>query len=217
RNHRVMNISRSECKLSSCCLKNVSLDIANMERDSLVNIFKDTKDINGIVFSQRFRMQRAAKKNKEFIEEYKTNVLATSNIIEAYREYQQERKCEKVGSIILVGSTYSKSIGLDQNWSYHACKYAQEALVNYYAVHSYGKFSINLVCPSTYIKEGSEEYWEGSRKNAIWNRYPVRKLATAKLMANNIVDILINSTLFNTGNKIMLDGGVSHIYHDQEI
>ena len=50
----------------------------------------------------------------------------------------------------------------------------------------------------------------------MWRRYPVQKLATAKCIAKNVVDILINSTLFNTGNKIMLDGGVSHLYHDQE-
>ena len=67
------------------------------------------------------------------------------------------------------------------------------------------------------MKKGSEEYWNRSRKGEIWKKYPVKNLASARSIANNIVDILIGSTLLNTGNKIMLDGGVSHLYHDQEI
>ena len=78
-------------------------------------------------------------------------------------------------------------------------------------------FSINLVCPATFMKEGSEEYWMNNPKSEIWKKYAAKKIATAKFVAVSIVNILLNSTLFNTGNRIMLDGGVSHIYHDQDI
>jgi len=217
RNYQVMNISRSKCLISSCHLSNISLDISELSSIEILDIFRDLEKIDGIIFSQRFRRDGANCNNKDYINEYQTTVIATSIIIEAYLKYQQMSVKNNVGSIILVGSTYSKSIGLDQNWSYHTCKYAQEALVNYYSVHSNGKFSINLVCPATYMKEGSEEYWNKSHKAEIWKRYSVKQLATARSIANNIIDILIGSTLFNTGNKIMLDGGVSHIYHDQEI
>ena len=217
RNHEVINISRSKCLISSSHLSNISLDISDLMNADVSYLFKDLEKIDGIIFSQRFRKEGVSCKSDYYIDEYKTTVIARSIIIEAYLKYQEFSGKNNVGSIILVGSTYSKSVGLDQNWSYHACKYAQEAIVNYYAVHSCGKFSINLVCPATYMKKGSEEYWNRSRKGEIWKKYPVKNLASARSIANNIVDILIGSTLLNTGNKIMLDGGVSHLYHDQEI
>lgn len=217
RNFEVMNISRSKCLISSTYLTNVTLDISVLNRLHISKIFRNADKIDGIIFSQRFRNQGEICKDEDHIDEYKTTVVATSIIIEEYRKYQQMNSKNNIGSIILVGSTYSKSIGLDQNWSYHTCKYAQEALVNYYAVHSDGKFSINLVCPATYMKEGTEKYWRSNRKSEIWEKYSVKQLATVQDMAINVVNILICSTLFNSGNKIMLDGGVSHIYHDQEI
>ena len=117
-----------------CNLSNISLDISDFKNIDILDIFKDVEKIDGIIFSQRFRRDRVTSKSEDYIDEYKTTVVATSIIIEAYRKYQQINAKNNVGAIILVGSTYSRSIGFDQDWSYHSCKYAQEALVNYYSV-----------------------------------------------------------------------------------
>ena len=215
--YEVINISRSNLETISKNLTNINKDLISLDKHEVSQIFNQFDNLDGIIFSQRFRKRESSIQTENYVDEYKSSVISTSNIIEAYREYQHSRVTQSIGSIILVGSTYSSSIGFDQDWSYHACKFAQEALVKYYSVHSQGKFSINLVCPASYMKEGTEEYWTNSPKSEIWKKYPVKKLAGAKFIAMSIVDLLLNSTLFNTGNKIMLDGGVSNIYHDQDI
>ena len=69
---------------------------------------------------------------------------------------------ENFTRVVLIGSSYASKVGYDQSWSYHVCKAAQLSLVRFFSIRSNGFYSINLLSPATYMKQGSEDYWTTS-------------------------------------------------------
>lgn len=203
-----------EFKADSNNMTHEKFDLNNFNERELNNIFERYPRISGICFSQRYRKSTDYKKTNT--DEYAVMVKAIGSIIDLYIKYRKQRKDnDYLTRILIIGSTYSKSVGYDQGWEYHTCKASQAALVRFFSNNSNGFFNINMLSPATFMKNDSEEYWRESKKTQIWNSYPVKKLAHLSIVAKEAAAILTRSTIYNSGNNIMLDSGISHLYNDQ--
>ncbi len=186
-------------------------DMGKMKKEEYVNLFDKYWPLKGLCFAQRYRGKT------DCIEEYKVMVEGTANALEAFiRILESKPSLDLKPAIVVVGSTYAERVGFDQGWSYHASKSSQLALVRYYAMHNKGLFTINMVSPSTYKKEGSEIYWKNSDKEKHWNNLAPGRLANVREIAKEITTILTSEGLFMSGNNIYLDAGINNLYHDQQ-
>ena len=208
---KCISISRTTNELKRDSVIEHKLDLMNFEEEELEEVFSQDYTYDTVVFSQRYR----SNDQSIYSDEYKVQVESTARIISKLIEKLEINRQEKVCSIVIVGSTYAEGVGHDQNWGYHACKAGQYSLTKYFAVRSRGRFNINYACPATFMKEESREYWQDSEKQRIWRNYPSKKLASDTEIAIAIREITKNKSIFNNGNMIMLDGGVSHLYNDQ--
>ena len=194
----------------------LDINLADCTIETLLNIYKEYYPISGICFAQRYRSNLKLTKKDDDNQEYLVMVRSIALATQALINYFEHFKIKTFKTrIVVIGSTYSVSSGYDQEWNYHACKAAQYSLVKFYALRSEGRFNINMISPATYIKSGAKKYWEKSEKSTIWSNYPTKELSTALTVANETINLITNSSIFNSGNNIFVDGGVSHLYHDQ--
>ena len=210
-NIKCISISRTRGMLRREEVIEHELDLIKFEDEELEKIFMHGYTIDTVIFSQRYR----AEKEIVYSDEYKVQVESTAKIIRRLIKRLDENKQNTVCSIVIVGSTYAEEVGMDQDWGYHACKAGQYSLTKFFALRSEGRFTINYACPATYVKEGTQDYWNRQEKQRIWNKYPTKRLATDGEIAQAIIELAKNKNIFNNGNIIMLDGGVSNLYHDQ--
>lgn len=196
----------------------VNLDLRTAEIEDFERIMLNNWPISSICFSQRYRANKDLNENKKSssASEYDVMVLATSRAIEALRNCYCKNSHDGIFTrIVVIGSTYSVSVGHDQELSYHLCKSGQFALVKFYSLNANGRFNINLLSPATYVKKGAEKYWEKTTKADIWGKLSPKRLARVEEIAEEAVDLMTMSSIFNSGNNIFLDGGTSHLYPDQ--
>lgn len=208
------NIEDNELSIQS---KTEYCDLSFFTTEEYIHLFEKYYPIESICFSQRYRNFKK-KLDKDFLEEYKVMVLSIKKALEAFNEVRS-KKSNQVDNlftrILIIGSTYSDSIGLDQDWSYHACKSSQLSLVRYYALRSNSNFNINMLSPATYIKKEKKKYLEDSSKAELWSKYPPQRLANVQEIALEAFNLLTASSIFNNGNNIFLDAGIRNLYHDQ--
>ena len=84
-----------------------------------------------------------------------------------------------------------------------------------FSVRSNGYYSINLLSPATYMKQGSEDYWKGQEKYKFWKTFSPKGLATAKEISTTVFNFLNEGSPLISGNEIFLDGGLFNLYPDQ--
>ena len=72
-----------------------------------------------------------------------------------------------------------------------------------------------MLSPATYIKNEAESYWEKQPKANIWENYHIKRLATVKEIANSAYNLMTQSSRYINGNNILIDGGISNLYNDQ--
>ena len=212
--HRVLGLSRRVPQLPSSLIGFYThLPVDLVSTSELKASLKSTNlsPINKVCFCQRYRED--AKTNLSPLKEYVVNVLSTSLILDSLLESSQANKSNL--NVVVVGSSYSFSAGLDQSFSYHACKHALMGLVRYYAVNTDNSCSINLVSPPTYIKRGAEEYWRNTSKSHLWSRLPHEHIPHVEEVISALLLILNNPINLMNGQNIVLDGGTSVIYPDQ--
>ena len=217
--HRVLIVSRNKsnftCQSRNCEI--IELDLLNLKRNIISEIFKNEIQFDGICFAQRYRSNEKIIINKS-IEEYKVMVDATAQIMIQINEYLAHINNKNYDSflrILIIGSSYATRVGKDQDWSYHAVKSAQLSLIKYFSINSNGLFNINMLSPGTFIKEGSESFWQDHPKNEHWKKNASLGLIKSSLLAEQALDIMTKSSIYFSGNNINLDAGLSHLYHDQ--
>ena len=201
-------------------IKHEECDLEEFSIDSFINLFCKYKTISAICFSQRCRNNSNKNIDDFYTKEYKVMVRSISRALDAFNIYKKENCSDKISfftRILIIGSTYSNLIGLDQDSNYHACKFAQLGLVKFYALQSKSNYNINMLSPATYIKKGAEQYWEDNLKSKIWSNYPMNRLAKVNDIAKEAYNILTLSSEFTSGNNIIIDSGVSNLYNDQQI
>ena len=69
--------------------------------------------------------------------------------------------------------------------------------------------------PATFIKEGTNHYWEKTKTFENWKNYPSNGLINAKDIAKSIIQLIDQSSPFISGNEIYIDGGLFNLYPDQ--
>ena len=108
-------------------------------------IKKEYKNIQGIIFLQKFRP--VVKSKNDLALELRVSVESTKIIIEFFKDMFVENSSK---SIVVIGSIASKFVAQEQSIDYHIAKSALVGLVNYYAVSLASKgIHINMLSPST--------------------------------------------------------------------
>ena len=205
-------------KYKTISIKHEECDLAKFTKNCFLNLFNKYDSISSLCFSQRFRNDNKTNLDEFHIEEYKVMVLSISKAIEAFKIYKNNLSINKNNNftrILVIGSVYSESIGLDQDYNYHACKFAQLGLIRYFALQSKATFNINMLSPATYIKEGAEKYWKDHPKSELWDNFPMKRLAKVNDIAKEAFGILTTSSEFLNGNNLIVDSGVINLYNDQ--
>ena len=213
KNHNVIYIGREKTIQDSHNLKFIEHDLEKISFDDFISIFKSIGEINGICFTHRYRK----KEEKRFADEVNVMIEPIAQCMEALIQYQSNKEINYnfFTRVIITGSSYSSRVGIDQDWMYHASKAAQLSLVRYFSIRSNGKYSINLLSPATYMKDGSYDYWKEHKKFKNWRNFPTQGLLSAKEVALSIIDFLEKNSPFISGNEIMIDGGLFNLYPDQ--
>ena len=187
------------------------LDLSNCSSKDVSCFLAESGPFDGFAFCQRFR---AVDLNDEtsFIEEYRVTVYSTLLIINSYLNSYPDQQAL---SVVVVGSTYASHVGFDQPPGYHCSKAAQKSLVKTLSNRFRGRLIINMFSPPTFVKDGAEGYWSSSSKASIWNSLPAAKLPSVEQIADAIILTLLNPNPYISGNDILTDGGLSHLYFDQ--
>ena len=209
-------VGRSKNIIKESSINYLHYDLEKLTTNDFYSIFKKIKNINGICFTQRYRSKN--ENDNQFINEANLMVGTVAICMEALIKFNYEKTITEKNftRVILMGSSYASKVGYDQNWSYHACKAAQKSLVSYFAVRSKGSYSINLLSPATYIKKGTEDYWETQEKYQYWKKYTSKGLATAKEISKAVFNFMNDSSPLISGNEIFMDGGLFNLYPDQD-
>lgn len=199
-------------------INHVALDLSKATKDEIKDVINKLQPIDKIIFSQRFRANdNLQNKEQDASTEFRINVetiaLFMEELITLLNTTFEDQDFVKIA---IIGSTYAERAGYDQDWSYHASKAAQQGLIRYYSIKSKGLYNINSFSPPTFVKEGAEQYWEKDMKSNIWEKYPAQQLLTADKLAKEIIGILEALSKWTSGNNIIIDSGVSYIYHDQQ-
>ncbi len=214
-NNNVICIGRTSTKNVNPNVKFLRNDLEKITFDDYISIFKLLGKIDGICFAQRYRSK--ANETNKFINEANIMIEPIANCMDALIKYQSNKKMNKENftKVIVVGSSYSSRVGYDQDWGYHVSKAAQLSLVRYFSIRSKGKYSINLLSPATFIKEGTNDYWKNTKTFENWKNYPSQGLINVKDIAKSIIQLIDQSSPFISGNEIYIDGGLFNLYPDQ--
>ena len=199
-------------------IKHEECDLGRFTVNCFLNLFNKYDSISSLCFSQRFRSENKTNLDEFHLEEYNVMVLSICRAIEAFKIYKNNSPSNEninFTRILVIGSVYSESIGLDQDHNYHACKFAQLGLIRYFALQSKASFNINMLSPATYVKKGAEKYWNDHSKSELWDSYPMKRLAKVNEIAKEAFNILTASSEFLNGNNLIIDSGVINLYNDQ--
>jgi NAD(P)-dependent dehydrogenase (short-subunit alcohol dehydrogenase family) len=111
----------------------------------------------------------------------------------------------------MISSIASRSVADEQDEGYHAAKSGLLGLCRYYA-HRLGPREIRVNCVSlgTILKENSKKFFlEQKELHELYCRItPLRRMGTAKEVAEVVGFLLSEKASFITGQEIVVDGGV---------
>ncbi|MBR9691148.1 SDR family oxidoreductase [Candidatus Woesearchaeota archaeon] len=181
--------------------RNLSVDFFELDLEKTENVKKVLKkviDKNGkvknLIFTQRYRGNEYSWQG-----ELQVSVNATKEVIEYCTD-----KFEESGSIVIISSVASLYIVKEQPLAYHVAKAAQNKMVDYYAARLGEKdIRVNGILPGT-IDKGLKEPSKNLKKEV-----PLKKMVTPAEIANMIKFLCSNDASGLTGQKIVMDGGVS--------
>ena len=219
----IISVSRDSIDKKIKKLVNHQMDILNTDSEEIKKFIENYWPIKAICFCQRYRFNsefKTTSQSQHPINEYKLSVDFIGKFIDQFMEFLDMRKnIEEIFpiKILIIGSTYSKHSGFDQDWSYHCTKAAQASLVKYYSIRTRGDFTINMLSPATFIKEGAKYYWQNQKKFALWKNYSNKGLATVNQIAEASIHYLFKSSIYINGQNIIIDNGLSNLYPDQGI
>jgi len=180
---------------------NISADIT-FDGDLKIIQKKIKKKINNLIFCQRLR-----ELNPNKFQDYNLMISSSYELIKIL-----EKKFSKNSSVVFLSSISTTTAVHDQNYNYHAVRGAIEALVKFLAVNlGKNKIRVNCIQTTKIIKFENKKFFESlgkKEKKLIEKITPLRRMGTAKDVAN-LVDFLTSSkSEFLTGCIIPVDGGL---------
>ena len=136
-------------------LKEVDLEVSGQARSLIIQILDEGKNINAIVFLQRYR----PKTEPLFEAHCAVELWSIKDVLEA----MGERKADgRTVHILISSSPAASKVLVDQDFYYHLVKSGQEALVRYFSV-SLARLGIivNAIrIGSIVIKPRAASYWD---------------------------------------------------------
>jgi len=181
------------------------VDISNPKEiePSVEKITRSHGKLDGIVFSQRSRGPEDS-----WSRHLDISLTSTRNFLEA----TQDSFIEKGNmSVVIISSIASRSVADEQDEGYHVAKSGLLGLCRYYA-HRLGPREIRVNCVSlgTILKENSKKFFlEQKELHELFCKItPLRRMGTAKEVAEVVGFLLSEKASFITGQEIVVDGGV---------
>ena len=208
--HEVTVVSRSApAELSEA--RHLHVDLRDSESVNRVvqALREDHSPFRNLVFLQRLREDADGDR---WHDEIAISVNATRMIVEGL---VADRSEAEPGSIVMVSSLASDLVVLDQPLAYHVAKAALNTMARYYAVQlaSCG-IRVNAVSPGLVLKEEAEDYFK--ENPAVYEgrvrRTPLRRMATAREVADIIGYVCSDQAAFITGQVIVADGGMTLVF-----
>lgn len=181
------------------------VDISNpKEIDSAIEkITRTHGKLDGVVFSQRNRDQE-----NSWSRHLEITLTSTRNFLEATQDSFVEKGNK---SVVMISSIASRSVADEQDEGYHAAKSGLLGLCRYYA-HRLGPSGVRVNCVSlgTILKENSKKFFlEQKELHELFCKItPLRRMGTAKEVAEVVGFLLSEKASFITGQEIVVDGGV---------
>jgi enoyl-[acyl-carrier-protein] reductase (NADH) len=185
-------------------LKELDLEVSGQARSLIIQILDEGKNINAIVFLQRYRP-----KNEPLFEAHcAVELWSIKDVLEAMGEREADGRTVHV---LISSSPAASKVLIDQDFHYHLVKSGQEALVRYFSV-SLARLGIcvNAIrIGSIVIKPRAASYWN-SIPNVVENLKNIAPSGT--LQSSDTVGAafatlaLVNAAGF-TGQIFTIDDG----------
>ena len=211
--HNVSVIARTNSVNDSSAPYNPTLYVqADLTTDKTLPMLDIIIDKNGpvnyVVFCQRFRG-----KEDDWNNELQVSLTSTKNIID-YLTERPERLSKGDKSVVMISSIASRMVIYQQQLSYHVAKAGIETMVNYYSVNLATKgVRFNAILPGTIVKEETMAFYEKNPalKSLYTDNIPLGRMVNTEDITNLVDFLCSEKSSMLTGQKIILDGGISLI------
>lgn len=211
--HKVSVIARTNPSSDGFAPYNPPLYMqADLAKDEILPMLDIIMDKNGpvnyVVFCQRFRG-----KEDDWNNEIQVSLTATKNIID-YLAEKPERLDKDDKSVVMISSIASRMVIYQQPLSYHMAKAGLETIVNYYSVILASKgIRFNAIIPGTLVKEESMAFYgkNPALESLYTDNIPLGRMVNTEDITNLVDFLCSEKSSLLTGQKIILDGGISLI------
>lgn len=158
--------------------------------------------LNYLIFAHRYRGQ-------DWDDDFSITVKACDILIDQLKDSFLDE-----AAIVILGSNAGHFVLGEQGASYHASRAALGGLVKYFAAKlGHRGIRCNSVLPTTLIKPENKHFFteENETRKMIEKITPLRRMGTAKDVANTVEFLCSEKSSFITGQSIFVDGGLSII------
>ena len=196
------NKPENEIRLTQYCQLNVL--------DESINLDFLPDQLSGFIYCPGSIALRPFERIKpaDFDADYKLQVLGAINILQ---QILPKLKKSEVASIILF-STVAVQTGLPFHTQVAASKGALEGLIRSLAAELAPKIRVNCIAPSlTNTPLAASLLNTGQKIEANAQRHPLKRIGSAKDIANMAVFLLSDKSSWITGQIMHVDGGISSI------
>jgi len=204
-NHKIINLSRTNCNIINNNLINKNIDIKNKDTFNIMqDIIKENKINNfihcaGITDDVFFHKMNEKNWNNVIDINYKSLFYLLNPIVNQMRENNN-------GNIILISSVNAKSGSIGQT-NYSGSKSALFGFTKSLALENAQKnIFVNCICPG-YIETDMTKKINLDILNNIKNKIPLKKLGKEEDVSN-LIKYLLNNNNYMTGSIIDINGGL---------
>jgi NAD(P)-dependent dehydrogenase (short-subunit alcohol dehydrogenase family) len=204
-NHKIINLSRTDCDINDKNLININVDIENKNTSDIINniIIKENKIDNfihcaGITKDVFFHKMTEKEWNNVIDINYKSLFYLLNPVVNHMRTNNN-------GNIILISSVNAKSGAIGQT-NYSSSKSALFGFTKSLALENAQKnILVNCICPG-YITTDMTKKIDPIILENIKNKIPLKKLGEVDDVSDLVIYLLKNK--YMTGSIIDINGGL---------
>lgn len=206
KNHKVINLSRTDLSISNKKLININLDLQNKMKiketmSDITQKYKIDNFIHCAGITQDIFFHKM--KDDDWENVIQTNYLSTYYLL---NPLINQMRNQKSGNIVFISSVNARSGAIGQT-NYSSSKSALFGLTKSLALENASKnIYVNCICPG-YIKTDMTKKINPDILNKITNNIPVKRLGQDKDISN-LISYLIHNNSYMTGSIIDINGGL---------
>ena len=145
-------------------------------------------------------------KTEDFFRDWQLHFLGAVKVLQAYLPHLLQVE----GSSVVLFSSVAAFQGMPFHASTASCKGAVEALMRSLAAEYAPKVRFNAVAPSLIETKMAETLLNTvQKKESMSKRHPLQRVGTAKDIAEMVLFLLGDKSLWITGQVFHVDGGLS--------